>query len=826
MLARLLTRSLFVCAFFAVLGTVALTAQGPYPRIKVIEEFTSATCPPCRGATPNMEDMTKLDQKVVSIRYHMNYPQPNDPWNLFNPTEATARHNFYEVKGIPAASANGNPKLNPSYAPDVSTMKSQLAALSATTPVQITVTQNGGKIKVRVKSDIALSGHTLHVVMVTRFIAFPNVAAVNAILQGSSSNQEIEFRDIMNKMYPDQNGTALTIPAGGDQTFEFVASVSNSEIVHPTGQQYAVAFVQSNSTKQIVQGGVTADMSVTPHTFTFLTRSKVEVASTNPYQRVGRGATSEVDVAVSNKGTAPATADLSVSNSAALTQVGMSAQFEPASVTLAPNETKTVKLKVTGSANSSPFMAVNPAVAASDGLGIGTNPVYYLVDGGKVVTYYGVNNAQWALTTQSVINSTHGPDVVYMPFSGALQAAYPVTDFDAAVFAFDGGWTAIQGDVFNAIQAMEASGKGLWISGQANMYTTFEQSRNGGNALFQPVRDWYKNTLGIDYAGFRQRILSTNTGTTIYSFPVKGVAGDSIGKGITPFTANQYAPGQWETYAVFSDIMRLTATSKAKPWLYYSDSTSNIGGIRVVTSNGSRIVYSSLDFQSVASITTRNQVTQEVLNWILAKAAASTPILTLTNPTLQFGQVQVNATKDMMLPVRNSGTAPLIITNMIVEGADALSFEVLSGTSGDITIAPNTTQNISVRFAPTTAKTNYIASITFSSNSTASPVAQLRGAGVTSSVETDVVSETGALGLRLVGANPVTDASEVELRALTNATVRIVDQAGRTMATIFDGMASGTQRVALQTSMLPSGTYNVVASNGSESAVLSIVVIR
>lgn len=824
MLARLLTRSMIVCALFAVLGSAVVTAQGPYPRIKVIEEFTSATCPPCAGATPNMNVMTNLQEGVVSIRYHMNYPTPNDPWNLANPSEASIRHDFYAVTGIPAGSANGNPVKNPAYAPDVTTMKAQLSALSATTPVQLTITQEGGKIKVRVKSDIALAGHTLHVVMVSRYYAFADVAAVNAILTPSRSNGEVEFNDMMNKMYPDANGTALTLPANGDQTFEFAASMSNNSIVFPAGQQYVIAFVQSNTTKQIVQGGVSANMTASPRTFTYLSRSNVVTSVANVYGRVARGATVEKDVTVTNNSTVATVADLGIANTTVLTQVGMSAEFTPSSVSLAANESKVVKLKVTAPSDHSVFIAVEPSVSATDGIPAGAAPVYYLVEGARVVNYYGLSNPQWAITAVAGLRSSFGPDVVYMPYTLAMQAAYPASEFDASVFAFDvAGRFQLQGPVLATVTNLLATGKGVWMSGQANMYSMFEQSQLGGNATVQSTRDFYKNVLGVEYAGLRIWVVNN----TLYTFPVDGVASDSIGKGIPSFTANQRNPS-WPTYAEVSDVMRLTATSKAKPWLYYRDSASLIGGIRVVTPSGGRAVYTSLDLASVSVETTRNTITQQVLNWILNQAASTGPILTLLGTSLQYGNVEIDQTKDLTLPIRNTGTAPLIITNMIVEGTDALAFEVTTGgtASGDITIAPNATHNVTVRFAPTMAKTNYIASLTFSSNATVNPTAQLRGGGVTSGVETDVVSETGAIGLRLMGANPVTDATEVELRSLTNTTVTIVDQAGRVISTIFNGNATGTQRVALQTSTLPAGTYNVVASNGSERAVLSIVVVR
>lgn len=829
MLTRLLTRGMVVCALVAALGTVAASAQGPYPRIKVVEEWSSATCVPCVQATPVVDAAVLLDSGVVSIRYHMHFPAPNDPWNLYNPDEPTQRYLYYDNSGnlgIPKAVVNGGVPLDPRPSTDGAVFTAQVRNAARTSPIEITVTQNGGKIKVRVRTNIALNNHKLQVALVSRYASVPNIGS---LMGGSPSNGETTFHDMMNKMYPDHNGTALSIPANGDQTFEFPASVIANDVVFPPGQQYAIAFVQSNTSKEILQGGVSADRSAFPNQFTFFTRSKVETSSTNPYQRVARGATSEIDVTVTNKGTAAATADLSVSNLATLTGVGMNASFSPTSVSLNANESKTVKLSVVGSTNRSQFVSVVPSLGASDGLPVGANSLYYLVEGGRVVAYYGFGNTNWALGVQSALNSTQGRsgDVVYMPFSAELQSHYPVTEFDAALFQFDDAWLSMQGATFTAIQAMEALGKGLWISGQANMFTTFEQSKNGGNANFQPVRDFFTKTLGVDYAGTRYRVVSTQQGTAVYSFAVKGTAGDSIGAGLA-FTANQYIQGQWQAYMIQTDVMKLTPTSKAKSWLYYSDSASVIGGIRVVTANGSRTVYSTLDYQGVPPLATRDLVTQRVLDYIAIKAAAAAPILYLATPVMQYGNVQLNTSKDIPLAIKNTGNASLVISNVAIEGGDAGFFQITAGgtASGSVTIAPNTTHTMTVRFTPTEERTGYHAAISFTSNAETSQTAQLVGNGVVqaSSVETDVTSETGAIGLRLIGANPVTDASAIELRSLTNTTVTIIDAAGRTVSTIFNGASTGTQQLSMQTASLPSGSYSVVASNGSERAVLSIVV--
>ncbi|NDC26568.1 MAG: hypothetical protein EBZ54_01995 [Actinobacteria bacterium] len=111
-------------------------------------------------------------------------------------------------------------------------------------------------------------------------------------------------------------------------------------------------------------------------------------------------------------------------------------------------------------------------------------------------------------------------------------------------------------------------------------------------------------------------------------------------------------------------------------------------------------------------------------------------------------------------------------------------------------------------------------------NNDAQAIVQLRGTATTSSVETDVVSETGAIGMTLVGANPVSSASSIRLRANGDVRMAVVNAAGQEVATLFNGMVNGTEVVNIDATMLTSGAYTVVASNGGDRAVMSVVVAR
>ena len=110
-----LFRTLALSALMVVIAAGSADAQftGAYKRMKLVEQFTSATCPPCATAAPYVEAVVKLESDVISVRYHMNYPAPGDPWNVMNPNDPSVRHDLYGISGIPYMRVGGTMNINP-----------------------------------------------------------------------------------------------------------------------------------------------------------------------------------------------------------------------------------------------------------------------------------------------------------------------------------------------------------------------------------------------------------------------------------------------------------------------------------------------------------------------------------------------------------------------------------------------------------------------------------------------------------------------------------------------------------------------------------------
>jgi hypothetical protein len=809
-------RSLTLAVLVLGLAASSASAQftGKYKRMKLLEQYTSATCPPCATAAPFVEAAVKLESDVISLRYHMNYPAPGDPWNVMNSRDPQIRHDLYGINGIPYLRVGGTASINPTAG--VAAINNLISQIPPTSMAKIDVVQKGGKVEVTVTTDRALTGAKLFFATVQRTVTISNLPSTLP-----NSNGESKFGDIMMFMYPDANGTEINQAAGETRVYTFTPGMGSGREWNPANL-YGIAFLQDDATKEIIQAGasVTAD---TPPAFDYFERSNVSVAVSGQFDRVDRSGTREKTVTLTNTGSAAVEVELLVTNGDEIAQLGGSAVIEPAKVNVPAKGTATAKLKVTGP-DRSVFFGVSTGAAAPDGLGSIVPPVYMLVNGGRIVNYYGFSNEGPALTQLAAQASTRfGKDVVYMPFSTQILTAYPTADFDGAIYALDAAWTSLRGDILNSVKNTLDAGKAVWIQTQAGMYAANE--RYATNAAFNDTRAFYTNVAGIKYTKFDFRVtVANNQITAINSFKVNGVASDPIGNGLN-ITANQFNQASWPYFAQGTDIFaKASASSKAVPVLYYDNDQTKVGMVRVETNGGGRLVYSSIGLESIATESVRNTLAERVITWMLGETTP-TPKIAVSKDLLNFENLEVGKTKQLSFTIANPGTANLELNSVRIAGMDASMFTITEGAvSGKTVVAAGESRTITVEFAPSEAK-QASATLTVSSNVEDKTV-QLRGNAVTSSVETDVVSETGAIGMTLVGANPVATSSAIRLRADGEIRMTIVNAAGQEVATIFNGSVRGTEMINVDASMLASGAYTVVATNGADRAVLTVVVSR
>jgi hypothetical protein len=94
-------------AFLALL----LTGLAPAAeRVVLVEDFTNYQCSPCWNLEPTLNAFVESHLAagdISVIRVHVNWPGPNDPIYLANPTEQNGRKSFYGINGVPTVKFDG-----------------------------------------------------------------------------------------------------------------------------------------------------------------------------------------------------------------------------------------------------------------------------------------------------------------------------------------------------------------------------------------------------------------------------------------------------------------------------------------------------------------------------------------------------------------------------------------------------------------------------------------------------------------------------------------------------------------------------------------------
>ncbi|MCC5918377.1 MAG: T9SS type A sorting domain-containing protein [Cryomorphaceae bacterium] len=229
-------------------GTIGFFAHGQATKLVLIEAFSNASCPPCAANNPQMN--TLLDNntsKALSVKFQANFPG-FDPMNQQNPTENNNRRNYYGVNAVPGVMVDGT------VGPVNSASLSQMNIDNAYNPgtdvdisVSHTISNNFGDIDISVSvnnlGSAAITGNlVLHVALVEKEINFP---------EPPGTTNEKDFYNVMRKMYPNENGTAIVggLQPGMPQSFTLNHSIPN--YIYNYGELAVVVWVQDVSTKQV-----------------------------------------------------------------------------------------------------------------------------------------------------------------------------------------------------------------------------------------------------------------------------------------------------------------------------------------------------------------------------------------------------------------------------------------------------------------------------------------------------------------------------------------------------------------------------------------------
>ena len=220
------------------LATTLIYAQ--VPRNKVVQEIGTGTwCTYCPGAAMGADDLIANGCQVAVIEYHNG--------DSFTNPASDARNNYYGITGYPTAHFDGvlevvggnhSVSMYTSYLP----LYNQRIAIQSAFTIMMTGTNTGNNYNVDLLLNkvSAYTGTNLvvHLVLTESDIAFA--------WQGQT---ELNF--VERTMVPSSNGTAVSFAASASQV------VSLSFTKDPTwvlANCELVAFIQDNTTKEVLQG--------------------------------------------------------------------------------------------------------------------------------------------------------------------------------------------------------------------------------------------------------------------------------------------------------------------------------------------------------------------------------------------------------------------------------------------------------------------------------------------------------------------------------------------------------------------------------------------
>lgn len=290
--------------FFAIFFFAFATAWSQNPRLVLAEGFSSATCGPCAAQNPAWNALLHANEDIVtSVKYQMNWPSPgNDPMYHHNPTDNSARRNYYGVNAVPQAVIQGN-HFQGAPAQVSQTMLENLAAETSPFQIQLQHQLNDAQdtifLTMLIKADAPVSGNIVaHIAVIEKHIHFTNPPGTNG---------ERDFYNIMKALLPNRHGTSLPAFEPGD--YVIIEAAWELQNVYEIDELAAVGFIQDNDSKDIHQAANSSTDPIIPHY-----ANDAAVTAISDYAKTNCSGLVKPTIKITNHGSDPlTTADYMVS---------------------------------------------------------------------------------------------------------------------------------------------------------------------------------------------------------------------------------------------------------------------------------------------------------------------------------------------------------------------------------------------------------------------------------------------------------------------------------------------------------------------------------
>lgn len=213
----------FACAF------------GSTDRIPMIEHFSSSSCPPCVACNNVMNNFSNNNEgRFGYVKYCMNWPGNGDPYYT---QEANVRRVYYGVGAVPDVYLEAQ---EISYG-GIQGLFNNAATVPAYANIIGLFTVEGNVVNASfdLMSYVAIESARL-------YVCIDEKETHNNI----GGNGETSFHHVMMKMWPDAQGTTLSLEGGEIRHFEFSQDMSNT-FVEEMNDLEIVVFLQNYGTKEI-----------------------------------------------------------------------------------------------------------------------------------------------------------------------------------------------------------------------------------------------------------------------------------------------------------------------------------------------------------------------------------------------------------------------------------------------------------------------------------------------------------------------------------------------------------------------------------------------
>ncbi len=335
-------------------------------------------------------------------------------------------------------------------------------------------------------------------------------------------------------------------------------------------------------------------------------------------------------------------------------------------------------------------------------------------------------------------------------------------------------------------------------------------------------------------AGFISQTSVQQAAGGIYTF--NGVSGDPITDGMSlPVIVSNY------TTCV------LSAAGANASAILRQQGPNEIAGVRSEVNGRGRTILLGFNPANISNPQTKAAFIDAAVTWLEGASAGPAPKITASTPQLAFGNVAVDATKEMNLTVTNTGEGDLVLTGNLFVSGDSPNFDIKSGDIlNNITLKKDESHQFVLKFTPDEAKQYTSKFQIFSNDPTASvleiPVSGTGGGGPavianvqsvefkgvqinTNSVQTITLTNTGNADLSISainltgndaaaytitegkpGSNPVVVApnatttfkiqfSPTQVKPYNNASVVVVSNAGTNFTLAVTGEGTPTTSV-------------------------------